>query len=153
MEEPNSVQALKNKIGAEGEPCIVEIEKSILKRFAEATEDANPLSQDMEYAKKSKYGGIIVPPGFFCTSMISGVAAKRPVVPWPFKRGVDGGGEWEIYQVVRLGDIITSVTKLIDVYDREGRGGKTYFVVFETTHKNQRKEIVGKSRSTAIEYL
>ena len=50
--------------GKAGEPEVREVEKGSIKRYAEAAEDLNPLYVDEEYARKSRYGTIIAPPGF-----------------------------------------------------------------------------------------
>ena len=123
----------------------------MIKKFAESIGDPNPLWQDEEYARKTKYGGITAPPQIFCTAMLSG-SSTFPEVPFPFKRMLDGGGEWEFFLPLRPGDVITSTTKFANVSEREGKLGIMVFMVFETTHKNQRGEIVAKSRGTLISY-
>ena len=51
-------------IGKESEPVHApdEVSKSMIRHFCEMMEDPNPLYTDEEYAKNSKYGGIIAPP-------------------------------------------------------------------------------------------
>jgi len=56
---------IKKLIGTSGTVKYYEVEKGAIRRFAEAVNDANPLFQDEEYARKSQYGTIIAPPGFF----------------------------------------------------------------------------------------
>ena len=53
---------------------------------------------------------------------------------------------------VQAGDVITATTKVVDIYEREGRLGKMLFVISETTYKNQDGEIVAKARNTGISY-
>ncbi len=48
-----SIEELKSKIGVEWPPLVYEIEKGMLRRFAQAVGDPNPLWQDEEYAAKS----------------------------------------------------------------------------------------------------
>ena len=43
----------------------MEVEKGAIKKYADAVDDHNPLYWDDEYAKNSRYGSIIAPPGFF----------------------------------------------------------------------------------------
>lgn len=147
--EAITVETLRQMVGKEGKPAVLEIEKGMVRKFAEAIGDPNPLWQDEQYAKKSRYKGIVAPPQIFCASMLSG-AATRPDIPLPYKRILDGGGEWEFFLPVKPGDIITSITKFADVLEREGKAGKMAFLIFETTHQNQRGEIVAKSRGTLI---
>lgn len=147
--EPATVEALRKAIGVEGETAVIEIEKGMIRKFAEAIGDSNPLWQDEDYAKKRRYGGITAPPELFCSSMLSG-GGTRPDVPLPYKRILDGGGEWEFFLPVKPGDVITSTTKFVDLQEREGKTGKMAFLIFETTHQNQRGEVVAKSRGTLI---
>jgi hydroxyacyl-ACP dehydratase HTD2-like protein with hotdog domain len=90
----------------------------------------------------------MAPPSLLVTVMMSG-APTRPEVP-TMSRILDGGGEWEYYLPIKPGDVITCVTELADVTEREGKSGKMVFLKFETAHTNQKGELVGKSISTII---
>lgn len=147
--EAVTIETLRKMIGKEGEPAVVEIEKGLVRKFAEAIGDPNPLWGDEQWAKKSRYQGIVAPPEIFCSSMFSG-GATRPDIPLPYKRILDGGGEWEFFLPLKPGEVITSVTRFADVFEREGKTGKMAFLVFETLHRNQKGEIVAKSRGTLI---
>jgi len=65
---------------------------------------------------------------------------------------LDGGGEWEIYKPMKVGDVITARTKLANIYERQGKIGKMYFYVSETNIVNQRNEQVAKATGTLILY-
>ena len=52
-------------IGKAGEVRVFQVEKGAIERFADAADDQNPLYYDEEYARNSRYGSIIAPPGFF----------------------------------------------------------------------------------------
>ena len=69
----------KGLIGKEGEPFHApdEVSKSMIRHYIEMMEDANPLYTDEEYAKKSKYGGIIAPPQMLM------VWCMPRIWPWP----------------------------------------------------------------------
>ena len=144
-----TVEDVKKLIGIEGKPLSLEISKWMIQKFVRAVRDDNPLWQDEEYAKKTKYGGIIAPPSLLLAVIFSG-SGTRPDVPLPYPRVLDGGIETEIYLPVRPGDVITSVTKFVDLKEREGKMGKILFLIFETTHTNQKGELVAKTRSTLI---
>ena len=146
-----TLEELQKMLGKEGTAAVVEIEKGMIRKFADAIGDPNPLWRDEDYASKSRHGGITAPQEMFCCSMLSG-GATRPDVPMPFKRGLDGGGEWEFFLPLRPADVITSTTKFSEVSEREGKLGTMVFQTFETTHKNQRGETVAKSRGTVISY-
>ena len=145
-----TVEELRGLIGKEERVVEVEVDKSIIRRFVQAIDDSNPLWQDEGYAEKSKYGGIVAPPELLCASMMSG-AGIRPEVPLPFSRTVDGSGEIEFYLPIRPRDKIIASTKFVDLKEKEGKSGnKMLFVSFETLHKNQKDELVAKSRATII---
>lgn len=151
MAEQLITDEMRAAIGRQSEPTVIEIEKGMIKRFAQAIEDPNPLWQDEEYARNTRYGGIVAPPGFLMTMMMSGPIMELPFQS-PLTRILDGGGEWEYFEPVRPGDVLTVVNTLVDIRERSGRAGKMLFVVRETTWRNQRKELVAKSRGTLIYY-
>jgi acyl dehydratase len=159
MAESN-IEDLKKSIGIEGKPLVMEIEKGMIKKFANAIGDTNPLWQDEEYAQKTKYKGIIAPPGIFCAIMMFMPVTSEPKEapsllpggPLPLERVLDGGAEWEFISPVKLGETITSTTKLTRVLKREGKMGKMVFLALETIFKNQENKIVAKSHATIINY-
>ena len=65
---------------------VFQVEKEPIRRFADSVEDGNPLYWDEEYAKKSKYGSIIAPPGMICAPWY----AARPT-PWGPRGAVSPG--------------------------------------------------------------
>lgn len=141
---------MKRVIGTESKPTVFEIDKTLLKRLAEAVEDPNPLWQNEEYGKKSKLGRIIALPALLITSMMAGDRPPEPEIP--LKRSLDGGGEWEYYKPIKLGDVITATSKTVDYFERPGRMGKMLFTVTEITWKNQAGEVAGRGRTTRIRY-
>jgi acyl dehydratase len=160
MNSMSTLDDLKKLVGVEGKPLTIKIEKGMVKNFAEAIGDTNPIWQDEEYAQKSKYGGAIVPPGLFCALMMFVLpvseAKKVPSIlaemPLESERVLDAGTEWEFILPVRIGEVITSTTKLVNVRGREGKMGKMLFLVAETIFKNQSGEAVAKSRATFAYY-
>ena len=151
MAEEVITAEMRAAIGMQSEPTVIEVEKGMIKKFAEAIEDANPLWQDEEYARTARYGEIVAPPGFLMTVMMRGEAVELPF-QLPTTRRLDGGGEWEYFRPIRPGDVITVVNRFADISEREGRAGKMIFVVTETTWRNQRNEVVARGRSTLINY-
>lgn len=146
------IENLKKAIGREGKPSVIHMESSMVKSFVEAIEDANPLWQNEEYAGKTPYKGTVVPPQMLVTSMMSGGGTRPELPPILFTRVLDGGGEWEFFSSIRVGDTITITTKLKNIRETEGKLGKMLLLFFETTHKNQKGEIVARSQGTQISY-
>ena len=142
-------EELKSRIGVEGKPRVYEIEKGLIKQFAQAIDDPNPLWQDEEYARKSKYGGLIAPPALVIALGWSDFQADGP----RGNVGLHGGTELEYYQPIRAGDTITITNTLIDAQEKDSRRlGKMAVFTYERTYKNQRQEVVAKCRQLVINY-
>ena len=130
---------MKNMLGMELNRAVLEVDKTMLSRIVEAVDDPNPIWQE-EAA-----------PGFLIAAMVSG-GGVPPEQLLPLNRMVAGGGDWEFILPIRVGDVITCVTNLADMYEREGKAGKLLFIVTETTITNQKKEIVAKAKGSLINY-
>ncbi len=153
---------VRSWIGRETEPWTVEVTPRDIKRFAVATDDLNPLYYDKEYAQKSRYGGLIAPPLFYMVPLTDPMPesalrpdglpyeGKFPIPPTPLPRLVDGGTEIEFFVPIRVGDTLTGRSKIVDIYQKEGRTGPLIFVVRETTYTNQKGEVVLTEKSTTI---
>lgn len=131
------------------------IEEGMIKRFAEAIGDDNPLYHDREFAQKSPFRGIIAPPTFVFEwnhhevltvdedgAHLAGVALPR--------QSVRAGNEYEFIQPLRPGDIITTKSRVAEVYEKQGRSGTMTFVVCESTYTNQENRLLGIQRSSLI---
>jgi len=146
------IEKLRGEIGVEWEPGIYEIEKGMIRRFAQAIDDQNPLWQDEEYASKSQYGGIIAPPMFILTIGFEQIQQKMTALT-PGAGRLHGGTELEYYHPVRPGDTITVNGKIAQVRERQGsKLGKMVLVTFDISYKNQRQESVAKCRQLTILY-
>ncbi|MHC4117024.1 MAG: FAS1-like dehydratase domain-containing protein [Planctomycetota bacterium] len=130
-----------------------------IRRFAQAIGDANPVYYDEDYAKSTAYGTIVAPPLFCQMFTFEDVPADRlpgdgsPVetdIPLPAKRTVGGASSYEMFQRVKAGDRITAQSTLKDVFTKEGRSGKLYFVVVETEFLNRENEPVARETATYI---
>jgi len=152
-EESVITDEMRSMIGVESEPSVFEIEKEPIRRWAEAIGDSNPLYRDEEYAKKKGYRSIIAPPGFIAQYAYPVKAGQGRVrFRSPFARMLNGGNEYEFFKPIQAGDILTSTTKLAELFEREGRMGKMLFIISETTYKNQDGEMVAIQRGTGISY-
>ena len=145
-----SIDGLRGKVGVEWEVGVYEIEKGMIRRFIRATGDTNPLWQDEAYAKKSKYGSIIAPPAFTLTI---GFEEIQEMLASSLPGAVlHGSTELEHYQPVRAGDVVTATTKISNIRERQSKMGKTVFVTFDITYKNQRQQPVAKCRYMVVVY-
>jgi acyl dehydratase len=132
------------------------IEKEPIRRFAEAIGDPNPLFHDEEYAKKLGYRSIIAPPGFtpsYSFPIKKGRASDTGrEIRSIFSRGLNGGGEYEFFQPIQAGDVLSITSRISDIYEREGRMGRMVFIISETLFRNLKGELVRIARHTGIRY-
>jgi len=146
-EERSILSELTSQIGRESPPRSEEVEKGAIRRFVNSLSDHNPLYEDEEYAKKSRYRGKIAPPLFSITFN----RQRRPQPDSRLGKGaMNAGNEFEFFYPIRSGDVITSTTKLVDVKERMGRLGRMLIVTRENTFVNQRGERVAIGRWTTI---
>jgi acyl dehydratase len=162
-------------IGLEGPPQTAwePVERSEVRRFAQAVMDDDPIFWNDAYAKHTRYGAVVAPPLFplFAHRRAPGspdpLAAAAtdpdfdgfvglqttglPPVPLPMlPRLLNGGNEVEFYQWPKLGDRITARAKYADIYEKTGRSGTMVFIVVETCYTNQLDELLMISRLTLI---
>jgi acyl dehydratase len=127
----------------------MEVEKGHIRRFAQAIGDDNPLYHDEEYARKSRYGGIVAPPTF---PTVFGFEGQRVLEGLEINRArlLHGEQEYEYFRPIMAGDTISFSTKVIDVDVKEGKSGVMDIIRTEMTGYNQRAEKVFAARSTVV---
>ena len=146
---------LKQYIGKVDPPHLREVEKGAIRRYADAVGDDNPLYYDEEYAKKTKYGGIIAPPGFFgwAKKTISSSEGLIGLIGAMIEAGyagiLDGGMAYDFFLPVRVGDTLVGSPKVADIALKEGKT-KMMILRFETSYTNQNGDLVAKSYQTLI---
>jgi acyl dehydratase len=133
-----------------------EVGRAVIKRFAAAIGDSNPLYWDEQYARESPYGGIIAPPtlifelNYNVGGDIGDDGLDQGLQNWlGFGAGMQrAGNEYEIFQPVRPDDVITLKHRITSVAEKQGKRGKLVFVVTEISYTNQRGELLGINRET-----
>lgn len=141
----------KSDIGKTGKPITMHIEYGKIREFAKSIKDSNPIYYDPEYAKK-EVGGVMAPPTFLMTLAHWDDGGGRPQVKMDLRRVLHGEQEFEYLKPIYAGDVLTAVTRVADVYEKSGsRGGTMTFVIMETEYKNQRGDLVARTRSSIIE--
>lgn len=151
---PVITEEMRRLVGVETPPYVVEVERGDLRRFAEATGETRPLFTDEAWATQTPNGGVIVPPTFFCPDPIVAAELAGLKRPWPLRYSIDGGSEWEFLRPVRVGDTLRLTARITDLYEKVGssRTRRMLFTLIEVRCVNQRDELVGMARGTAIAY-
>ena len=139
---------MKAKIGMMTEPVVYEVERGAIRRFARAVGEKNPLYTDEEFAKTTRYGGVVAPPGFF-----GWPAGEEPeagtlinMLNSPLKTILNMGNDAEFYRPIRPGDTLVCYQKVADIQDKSKGDKKRLFVVIELTFKNQHDQVAGRIR-------
>jgi hypothetical protein len=133
-------QELQNLINVEFGPEVYEVEKGMLRKFAEAIDDPNP--RWLEEASPT-FAAAIVPKGLLHRLFNADI---------PLKRLLNGTSELEYRQPIRAGDVISVTARLTRLRQVAGAEGPTLFMFTEMTYTNQRGEVVVKGKNTYIKY-
>jgi acyl dehydratase len=140
----------KSEIGRTSKPVTMPIERGKIREFARAVKDDNPLYFDDAYAQRVA-GGIMPPPTFTMT-LAFWDERTEPLLTYDVRRLLHGEQEFEYLAPIHAGDVLTAVSRVTDVYEKQGsRGGTMTFGITETTFTNQRGETVLISRTTLLE--
>ncbi|MGA9524138.1 MAG: MaoC family dehydratase N-terminal domain-containing protein [Myxococcaceae bacterium] len=113
-----------------------------------APEGLNPLFWDEEVAKAGPYGVIVAFPTFAVNFAMKPFteAVTDPRLGIDLVKLVHGDQEFEFFDVMRAGDVMTSKGRLTKIFDKAGMD----FVVMETESWNQHGKLVVKGTWTAV---
>ncbi|MCK7506887.1 MAG: MaoC family dehydratase N-terminal domain-containing protein [Desulfobacterales bacterium] len=139
------------------------MEKGKIAEFAmaisqkEDKDQVNPLYVNREAAQKAGYKDIIAPPTFQTCFPLWAAGGLMPIIQAlgiNLFRLLHGEEEYDYLGAIHPGDIMTGKAKVVDMYEKEKKdkpGKFMEFTVIETEIRNQRGELVIKSRSTLVE--
>ena len=147
--------AARALVGVELDPVTVEIDRTLLKRFAIAVKSPNapnPLYSDEGHAAKTEYGGIIAHP-----TLCGGFPWLGPILEkvnpsmGKYRVGLNGGNEYEFFEPIRAADVLTARPKLVNLSEKPRDDGGVMLVLdLEATFSNQRGEPVLAARQTLL---
>lgn len=133
---------------------------SDVRRYVDATGDANLLWLDDEFARAAGYRGRLLPPtlvGWVPFSFREGAEGSgsdttdlRRQLPLPkeYTNVRNAGSETEWVQPVYLGESLATQSCITDIVAREGRAGLGIYVTQEEQILNSQQEIVMRRRHT-----
>jgi acyl dehydratase len=149
---------MRAAVGKEGEPAVLEVDKSGCRMFARAVGHTDLIFFDEAYARDKGYRSIVAPPGFLGTRVFmpsgSGTTARPPGMGFsiPYKRVLNGGTEIEYLDVVCAGDTLEARNKITGFNERKGSMGPMLITNRETSFQNQDGKVVAVERGTVIQY-
>lgn len=131
-----------------------------VRRYVDATGDANPLWLDDAYARSVGHPGRLLPPilvGWVPFSLKEGEAADRLAsfdlrrqLPLPpnYTNVRNAGSETEWLQPVCLGEQLSSRSRIVDMVVRQGKLGEGIYVTQEEEISNPAGEVLFRRRHT-----
>lgn len=130
-----------------GEPFSVE--REAIRRFSEAIMEEPSNFFGGEHPQGNGTAQVVAPLTFPLYNCRSGIDRDFQI-PLSAPRRIRGSDEFQFLAPVHVGDEIRATTKILDIYEREGRTGKMVFIVTETNYVNQKGETVMVNRATVI---
>ncbi len=143
----------------------------MIRHWAAAFEDENPVYTDPVAAEGSRFGGIVAPPLMLQTwtmptPKITGIGERggSPVEPEGenalsvfdeagFTGTLASNSEFEIERYLRPGDVVTSATVIESISERkQTRLGSGYFVTWVTTYRDGNGQTVGSQRFRILKF-
>ena len=149
---------MRAAVGAESEPTTLEVEKTGCRMFARAVGHSDPIYYDEEHAKSKGHRSIVAPPGFLGTPVYTPGSARAPGemagrgFSIPYKRVLNGGTEFEYFDTICAGDLLTARGKITAFNERSGSLGPMLITNRETSYTNQDGKLVAKMYGTTIQY-
>jgi acyl dehydratase len=133
------------------DPC----SSSDVRRWVMAMDYPNPIHWDEEFARASKFGGLVAPQSIAVALDYGHGVQPACVGRIPGSHLIFGGEEWWFYGVrVRPGDKLLQERRFHDYKVTDTKfAGPTMFQRGDTIHRNQHGALVAKERSTSIRYL
>ncbi|PWR18349.1 MaoC family dehydratase N-terminal domain-containing protein [Zavarzinia compransoris] len=137
-------------LGHVSAPAELALDRARLRFFAEAIGETDPVYTDVEAARAAGYADLPAPPTFlFAAEMDSGATMRTLAdLEIPLAKVLHGEQGFTYHRPACAGDVITVISKIVDIYDK--KGGALEFVVKQSEARNQHGELVAALRSTLV---
>jgi hypothetical protein len=143
----------------------------MIRHWAAAFDDANPVYTDSEAAAASRFGQIVAPPLMLQTwtmptPIITGIA-ERGGAPtesrvqtvlsvldeWGFRGTLASNSEFELDRPIHLGELISCANVLESVSaEKQTRLGRGFFVTWVITYTDEAGGVVGRQRFRVFKF-
>jgi acyl dehydratase len=146
------------------------VNQPMIRHWAAALQDHNPVYTDPAFAAASRFGGIVAPPLMLQTwtmptPELTGIAerggaptagAENPLTLLDdagFIATLATNSEFEIVRYLRLGEVITSTMELESVSDKKRtRLGPGHFITWVTTYRDEQGAVVGRQTFRILKF-
>jgi acyl dehydratase len=138
-------QALKGK---EYQQVLFVVERDRVVQFADAIGDSSAVFRDADAARQAGFEQQIAPPTFVTVMQImtSGQVVLDQELGLNYALVVHGEQEYDWRRPVRVGDVLSAVPRIADIYSR----GPNEFLVIESEIADASGETVVVARSTLL---
>lgn len=147
------------------------VNQPMIRHWAAAFEDHNPVYTDTDRATRSRFGGIVAPPLMLqtwtmATPKIAGIAERggspleaddaSPLSVLDqagFVGTLASNSEFEIERYLHLGEVVSATTVMESISDeKQTRLGPGHFVTWVTTYLDEAGEVVGRQRFRILKF-
>lgn len=144
------MQLDKKHVGHEFKPFTTTVEAGRVKLFCKAIGEEDPIYVDEAAAKAAGYKALPVPPTFLqaITNDDPEKGGLLRLLDVDIGLILHGEQHYDYYAPVHVGDRITCQQKVVDIYDK--KGGALWFVVSETSMKDQSGKAVAKATGITV---
>lgn len=141
-------------VGVVSEPRVIDVERGLLKFFAKATGETDPIYSDEQAARAAGHPDIPVPPTYFFSMNINPRPRRGDIFDKEEGLGVDmsrvlhGEQGFTYHRMVHAGDRLTLTQTTTDIFAK--KGGALEFVVQDTRFANEAGELCAEMRVTTV---
>lgn len=145
----------KSAVGKEFPPFTWEVERGKIREMVQAIGDNNPVYTDRDAAVREGYKDVVASPTFITVPPMGTQQGKKIIeaLKINYSRVLHGEENYEYYQEIYPGDIITGKTKIVSITTKSGKSGEMDIITREILYTNQRNEPVMKARSVTVERM
>jgi acyl dehydratase len=138
----------RNAIGRASPPAVHEVEKSAIRRFADATGAQNPIHLDEGAARAAGYRGLVAPLTF--PASFHAGADLLEMLKQSTRNVLHAEQTYEFARHLVAGDRITVTARIGDVAEKMGATGPMDVVVLEEEGRDEQGTLVYRARQTLI---
>jgi len=127
------------------------VTEDLIRHFCNAYGETNPLYRSVDYARKTRYGGIIAPPNFITCIAPSAIGQEPDELPCV---GFNGGSTYEWFKLVRPGDEFHGYDTWLGFEEKKRPKGypPMFIQTIKRTYINQREEVVANVYGTELRF-